>query len=240
MGNALDFRLGRLRSQYDLKQDAQRLEYVKEAVEMLAERSNPTEQEVYAGRLAEETNISKNAIMTQLADAVKRSNSKRRWAQNQARLQSGEMHQISVPYSAGGSQALGVASAEQRLLAAMLREPSYIPQVRAQLSPEKFVLPQQKELYEAMLRCREQGVEVSLATLRAFVSEEALNELSRLAAQYSDVNCTPEDIRLYLERIARGTPVASRAASMSTNDIEQYLQSMREQKQGTADAEDSV
>ena len=100
--------------------------------------------------------------------------------------------------------------------------------------------PQQKELYEAMLRCKEQGVEVSLATLRAFVSEEALNELSRLAAQYSDVNCTPEDIKLSLERIARGTPVASRAASMSTNDIEQYLQSMREQKQGTADAEDSV
>ena len=60
-------------------------------------------------RLAEETNISKNAIMTQLADAVKRSNSKRRWAQNQARLQSGEMHQISVPYSAGGSQALGLS-----------------------------------------------------------------------------------------------------------------------------------
>ena len=61
VGNALDFRLGRLRSQYDLKQDAQRLEYVKEAVEMLAQRSNPTEQEVYAGRLAEETNISKTA-----------------------------------------------------------------------------------------------------------------------------------------------------------------------------------
>ena len=69
VGNALDFRLGRLRSQYDLKQDAQRLEYVKEAVEMLAQRSNPTEQEVYAGRLAEETNISKTAIMAQLADA---------------------------------------------------------------------------------------------------------------------------------------------------------------------------
>ena len=45
VGNALDFRLGRLRSQYDLAQDAQRLEYVKEAVNMLAERSNPTEQE---------------------------------------------------------------------------------------------------------------------------------------------------------------------------------------------------
>ena len=149
------------------------------------------------------------------------------------------MNQIKVPYSAGRG-ALGMASAEQRLLAAMLREPGYIDKVSAQLRPEQFLQPQQKELYEAMLRCKEQGVEVSLATLRAFVSEEALNELSRLAAQYSDVNCTPEDIQLYLERIARGIPVASRAASMSTNDIEQYLQSMREQKQGTADAEDSV
>ena len=107
VGNALDFRLGRLRSQYDLKQDAQRLEYVKEAVEMLAERSNPTEQEVYAGRLAEETNISKTAIMAQLADAVKKAGSKRRREQNRARLQEGEMNQIKVPYSAGRG-ALGI------------------------------------------------------------------------------------------------------------------------------------
>ena len=40
------------------------VEYVKEAVDLLAQRSSPTEQEVYAGRLAEETNISKAAIMT--------------------------------------------------------------------------------------------------------------------------------------------------------------------------------
>ena len=115
------------------------------------------------------------------------------------------MNQIKVPYGAGRG-ALGMASAEQRLLAAMLREPGYIDKVSAQLRPEQFLQPQQKELYEAMLRCRGAGVEVSLATLRAFVSEEALNELSRLAAQYSDVNCTPEDIKLYLERIARGLP----------------------------------
>ena len=147
------------------------------------------------------------------------------------------MNQIKVAYSAGRG-ALGMASAEQRLLAAMLREPGYIDKVSAQLRPEQFLQPQQKELYEAMLRCREQGVEVSLATLRAFVSEEALNELSRLAAQYSDVNCTPDDIRLYLDRIARGTPVAGKAAEMSNDDLIRYLQSMREKKQGTDPADD--
>ncbi len=238
VGNALDFRLKRLRDQYDLAQDAQRLEYVKEAVEMLAERSSPTEQEVYAGRLAEETNISKTAIMTQLETAVKKVGSKRRWEKKQQVLKSGEMNQINVPYSAGGSQALGIASAQQRLLAAMLREPHYIELVQGQVSAEQFVLPQQRELFEAMLRCRQEGIEISLTTLRNFVGEEALNELSRLAAQYSDVNCTPDDIRLYLDRIARGIPVASKAASMSNEQLNDYLQSMREKKKGNVPADD--
>ena len=232
VGNALDFRLGRLRSQYDLSQDAQRLEYVKQAVDLLAERSSPTEQEVYAGRLAEETNISKTAIMTQLETAVKRVGSKRRYEKKKAVLQSGEMNQIKVSYTAGGSQALGIVSAQQRLLAAILREPRYLDLVQGQLTAEQFIQPQQKELYQAMVDCRQQGVDISLATLRAFVSEEALNELSHLAAQYSDVNCTPDDIRLYLDRIARGMPVASKAASMTNEELSSYFQSMREKKQG--------
>ena len=232
VGNALDFRLGRLRSQYDLSQDAQRLEYVKQAVDLLAERSSPTEQEVYAGRLAEETNISKTAIMTQLETAVKRVGSKRRYEKKKAVLQSGEMNQIKVSYTAGGSQALGIVSAQQRLLAAILREPQYLDLVKGQLTADRFIQPQQKELYQAMVDCRQQGVDISLATLRAFVSEEALNELSHLAAQYSDVNCTPDDIRLYLDRIARGMPVASKAASMTNEELSSYFQSMREKKQG--------
>ena len=232
VGNALDFRLGRLRSQYDLSQDAQRLEDVKQAGDLLAERSSPTEQEVYAGRLAEETNISKTAIMTQLETAVKRVGSKRRYEKKKAVLQSGEMNQIKVSYTAGGSQALGIVSAQQRLLAAILREPQYLDLVKDQLTAEQFIQPQQKELYEAMLRCREQGVEISLTALHAFAGEEALNELSHLAAQYSDVNCTPDDIRLYLDRIARGMPVASKAASMTNEELSSYFQSMREKKQG--------
>ena len=232
VGNALDFRLGRLRSQYDLSQDAQRLEYVKQAVDLLAQRSSPTEQEVYAGRLAEETNISKTAIMTQLETAVKKVGSKRRYEKKKAVLQSGEMNQIKASYTAGGSQALGIVSAQQRLLAAILREPQYLDLVKDQLTAEQFIQPQQKELYEAMLRCREQGVEISLTALHAFAGEEALNELSHLAAQYSDVNCTPDDIRLYLDRIARGMPVASKAASMTNEELSSYFQSMREKKQG--------
>ena len=238
VGNALDFRLKRLRDQYDLSQDAQRLEYVKDAVEMLAERSNPTEQEVYAGRIAEETNISKAAIMAQLGTAAKKAGYKRRRAENMERLRSGEMNQINVPMNAGGSQALGIASAQQRLLAAMLREPSYIDMAQGKVSAEQFVLPVDKELFSALVQCRQRGMEISLSALRTCVSEEAMNELARLAAQYSDVNCTPDDIRMYLDRIACGMPMANRAAGMTEEQLKDYIQSMREKKQGNAPVEE--
>lgn len=52
------------------------------------------------------------------------------------------------------------------------------------------------------------------------------------------MNCTPDDIRLYLDRIARGTPVAKKAAEMSNDQLEQYLQSMREKKQGNLPPEE--
>ena len=68
--------------------------------------------------------------------------------------------------------------------------------------------------------------------------KEALNELSRFAAQYSEVNCTPDDIRLYLDRIARGMPVAGKAAHMSNEELSDYLQSMREKKQGSVPVEE--
>ena len=238
VGNALDFRLKRLRDQYDLSQDAQRLEYVKDAVEMLAERSNPTEQEVYAGRIAEETNISKAAIMAQLGTAAKKAGYKRRRAENMERLRSGEMNQINVPMNAGGSQALGIASAQQRLLAAMLREPSYIDMAQGKVSAEQFVLPVDKELFSALVQCRQRGMEISLSALRTCVSEEAMNELARLAAQYSDVNCTPDDIRMYLDRIACGMPMANRAAGMTEEQLKDYIQSMREKKQGNTPVEE--
>lgn len=237
VGSALDFRLENLRRKYDLKEDSQRLQYVKEAVEMLAQRSNPTEREVYAGRLAEQTDISKSAILAQLAQAGQQVGRRHRREQNRAILHSGEMDTIEVPYSAGGRQALGVASAQQRLLAAVLREPRYLPQVQAGLQPEQFLMPLHQQIYQAMLDTAARGEDLTLAVLHQTLSEEALHELSRLAAQYSDVNCTPEDIRLYLDRIARGTPKASKAAEMSNDELTRYLQSMREQKQGQSTAE---
>ena len=239
-GNAMDFRMGQIRKKYDLAQDKDRLEYVREALELLAESPSPTEREVYAGRLAEETNISKSAVEQQLAGLLRRNFKRRQRKREEELLHSGTADMIRVPYQAGGQHALGVAAAEQMLAAALLREPDMIRRVMDRLDPETIVMPDMKEAIGAMYACTRQGVQVTLSALGQRLSGETVSELSRLVAQYHDVTPTWQDVEMYLDRIARSTPKSVQAAKMDNSEIEQYLQSLRSRKEGpvTDDTED--
>ena len=231
-GNALDFRLARARAKYDLSQDNQRLGYIQEAVEILANGSTPTEKELYAGRLAEETNIAKNAILTQVEDVARKLGAKRRSARRKEILHSGEMDTIKVPYDKSGPGAIGVASSQRRLVAAALRQPDYLKKIAPALRPETILNPELREGYEAILRCYQEGHEVSLGAVATVISEKAMNELSGAAAEYSDVSCTPQDIEMYLERIARGEPLSARAADKSAQELKDYLAQISRRKGG--------
>ena len=239
-GNAMDFKLSQIRKKYDLAQDKDRLEYIREALDLLAESPSPTEREVYAGRLAEETNISKSAVEQQLEGVLRRN--ARRWQKKRENelLHSGTADNIRVPYQAGGQNALGVAAAEQMLVSALLRHPEFIPRVMERLDPETVVMPDMKEAIGAMYACTRHGVQVTLSALGQRLSGETLSELSRLVAQYHDVTPTWQDVEMYLDRIARSTPKSVQAAKMDTSEIEQYLQSLRDRKAGPAveDTED--
>ena len=229
-GNAMDFRMGQIRKKYDLKQDKDRLEYIRETLELLAERISPTEREVYAGRLAEETNISKTAILAQLEDVTRRNNYRRRKKRETELLHSGVADNIKIPYQAGGQRALGVAAAEQMLASALVREPSFIAPVMQRLNLENIVMPDMKEAIGAMYACTQQGVEVSMSVLGQRLSDQTMAELSRLVAQYHDVTPTWQDVEMYLERIARSTPKSVSAAKMDNTEIERYLQTLRDRK----------
>ena len=231
-GNALDFRLGRARAKYDLAQDNQRLEYIQEAVDILADGTTPTEKELYAGRLAEETNLSKTAILSQVEAAARKAGARRRSVRQKELLHSGEMDTIKLPYGKDGPGALGAASAQRRLVAAALRQPEELKRIAPALQPESILSDGLREAYEGILACWREGREVTVGNLAGQISEAAMNELCAVAAEYSDVSCTPQDIDMYLERIARGKPLSAQAGSMSGQELADYMARIRETKGG--------
>ena len=231
-GNALDFRLGRARAKYDLAQDNQRLEYIQEAVDILADGTTPTEKELYAGRLAEETNLSKTAILSQVEAAARKAGARRRSVRQKELLHSGEMDTIKLPYGKDGPGALGAASAQRRLVAAALRQPEELKRIAPALQSESILSDGLREAYEGILACWREGREVTVGNLAGQISEAAMNELCAVAAEYSDVSCTSQDITMYLERIARGKPLSAQAGSMSGQELADYIARIREKKGG--------
>ena len=64
---------------------------------ILADGTTPTEKELYAGRLAEETNLSKAAILSQVDAEARKAGARRRSARQKELLHSGEMTPSSCP-----------------------------------------------------------------------------------------------------------------------------------------------
>ncbi len=228
--NEVEFKLGMVRKEFDLENDQDRVEYLKQGVRVIAARSSPTEREVYAGRLAEETGVSKTAVLTQLETEHKRYQRQRRGQAQKALASEGLAQQINVPYQSGGPKALGVASAEQQLMVALVREPAELAFVREKLAPEKLILPDTQAIYRLMLQYQDQGTAISVASLNTNLDEKARSGLTHLIALHSDAPQTRQDIEFYLERIEMGLPKSKDAANMTVAELVEYMESMRSKK----------
>ena len=137
---------------------------------------------------------------------------------------------IKVPYDLGGSKALGLANAEQQLVAAMLKDPAVIRKVRAKITPGEFLLPEMQQVCSAIFALDSQGAAVSLSALGAVLSEQDLAQLAQLLARNADLNLTDQDIEMFLARIRKSLPKSSKAGSMSADELQNYLQSLQKEK----------
>ena len=228
--NALEYKLGKLKDNYDLATDAGRVGYIQDAIRLLTGHITPTEREVYAGRLAQETNVSKASIQSQLDAALRQADRREDRRRQKELLNQGTAAQIKVPYSLGGEKALGIANAEQQLLAAMLKNADFIPLVRSRIQPDKLLLPDMQQACQAVFNCYDRGITAELATLAPEVTPETLSLLSAILARNHDVAITRQDVEMYLDRIEQSFPKSAQAAQMSPEELEAYIRSLRDKK----------
>ena len=229
--NAIEYKLAKVREKYDLARPADRVEYIKDAIRLLAGRLTPTEREVYAGRLAEETDVAKANVMAQLEAAV-RANQRRAQRQREKELlNTGAGADIKLPYNVpGGEKALGVASAEQQLVAALIRDPSLIPMAESRVKPEQFLMEDMAAAYAAVLEAKRQGHLPDLATLASTLPEETVSRLSLLLARNYDVGLGRRDVEMYLDRLEQSVPQSSKAGGMTGEELEEYMERLRRKK----------
>lgn len=228
--NAIEYALQKARANYDIATPDGRVGYLKDAIAVLAGNVSATERDVYAGRLSQETDVAKPAILNQLESAIRARNRRQQQEREKRLLEEGAAGRVKVSFSQGGQKALGVAFAQQQLVAALLKEPSYVPLAAARVKPEAFLDEGLGQAYALVVQRVQNGENADVASLSGEIPEATLALISRVLAQNYDVGFSRQDVEMYLDRIEHSVPESSRAAQKTADELADYLQALKDKK----------
>ena len=230
--NPTEFELGKAKKKYDLRTDDGRLEYIREAIGILAGSGvSPTARDVYAGRIAGETGVAKQAVLSQLEGALRGAARRARRQEQRDLAAQGNGAGIRVPYDRGGDRALAPAKASRQLVAALLQDPDQIPYVRSRLDLETIPEPEIRAAVEAIYTCADQRQPVNATSLQSLLPDEkAYSLVMMVQAQNSGQTLVRQDIDMYLDRLRRGTPKSSQAAKTDDDGFRRLFASIAQDK----------
>ena len=224
--NDIEYRLTELSRQYDLTAADGQSRYLQAAAELLAGLDSPIEREVYAGRVAVASGITKSTLMEQVKMVDRR----------RARKQEKQMLSQAMRESAAGMKKVNpeaekqprAARAEEALLGTLMRHPDFIPKVAALLSPEQMVTSFNSALYRQILTRHENGLLVEPAFLAGEYGVEEVAYVTRMMQSAGERDGTLEDALTCAGVIKQEKERLSVGADASPEEIQAYLNKLKE------------
>ena len=180
--NRVEYQLQAIRSKYDLKEDAQRVDYLKESAELLASLGSSVQREVYGTRVAESAGITWEAMKIEIDKAMKRL--KKREEKRRERVDLSPAAQQQPKSRSIRYNNIRSAMAEEGLIAMVLKEPALLDAV-ADLKGERFSSPLLGRVFDTFVSRHNQGLQVSLGSLEELSPEEA-SHLASVAQKHND------------------------------------------------------
>ena len=167
--NRVEYQLNAIRRKYDIREDDQKVKYIHESAELISTLGSAVQREVYGHRVAEAAGISFDALKLEANKALERRITREKKQQEKIDLTPAKNLQPksrNIRYDNMKS-----AMAEENLLAMVLKEPALLD-VTAGLSAVEFSSKLLGRAYEQLRRRYGEGLEVSVAVLADFDSEE--------------------------------------------------------------------
>lgn len=228
-GNDVDYRLQKLRAQFDLESPDGKVGYLEEASRVIASIDSPIEQDVYASRLCKEFEIDKEAFKAQLKKLSKR-RSREEYRREQQKIRS-ELSGRGDRLDPGRSKARRSSSAEEALLAYLLQNPDAAESISREIPPEMFQNTLMRRFYSYFLERIKSGLDPLNNTSADFTPEEN-GKIYQITGKYSGVAQTKQSLEQYKKVIREESARLSRddVKNMTAQELNAYLEKKRNSK----------
>ena len=199
--NALEFELSRLRSRYDVQTSDGKVSFLKEACKLFAGIRNPVEREVYITQVANELEISPQAIKAQIQSLDKQEQRRERRQQKaDTNIYIGRM--AAAKNDVSRQVNLRYAMAEEGILYCLMKNPDFYQTVREKIGAEDFVTEVNRELYTAIAKRLEASQPVEMLDLSAELSPQAMGRVSAILATAPVQRCDLAELDDYIRRLS--------------------------------------
>lgn len=228
-GNDVEYRLMKLRENYNLTTTDGKVAFLNEAVKIVATIESPIERDVFASKLCAELEIDKNAFLEQISKVKRRDrreNIKKETRQIQAEL-NGQSDKINREHYKKPRS----SSAEEALLVYLINNPDYANSISERVTPDKFSNSLIKRYYEYVLSKIKSGYEPLTSVSSDFNSDE-VSYLYKLISTTIPAASTREAVEEYINVINEESNklTSDKLADMSADDINDYIMKMKQNK----------
>ena len=229
-GNDVEYRLMKLRENYNLTTTDGKVAFLNEAVKIVATIESPIERDVFASKLCTELEIDKNAFLEQISKVKRRDrreNIKKETRQIQAEL-NGQSDKINREHYKKPRS----SSAEEALLVYLINNPDYANSISERVTPDKFSNSLIKRYYEYVLSKIKSGYEPLTSVSSDFNSDE-VSYLYKLISTTIPAASTREAVEEYINVINEESNklTSDKLADMSADDINDYIMKMKQNKE---------
>lgn len=223
---AVDFEIEKLRRKHDLAGSEGRVAFLKEFASLMAGIPSPVERDVYIGKIADELSVSRDALTLQVANTYKRR--KREYQKKEERALHNEQTSPLRSKDLQRSANLRYANAEEKLIAALLKNPDLYPQVAARIRPEQFVTDFNRELFALLCQRLQKQQSLELIALSAFLTPEQMAAVSWMTASSQGLTIRQEAVEDYIHTILEHEKIRTetQVAQMGTQELGQYIKSL--------------
>ena len=228
-GNDIEYRLMKLKENYNLNTTDGKVAFLNEAVKIVATIESPIERDVFASKLCAELEIDKNAFLEQISKVKRRDrreNIKKEPRQIQAEL-NGQSDKINREHYKKPRS----SSAEEALLVYLINNPDYANSISERVTPDKFSNSLIKRYYEYVLSKIKSGYEPLTSVSSDFNSDE-VSYLYKLISTTIPAASTREAVEEYINVINEESNklTSDKLADMSADDINDYIMKMKQNK----------
>ena len=228
--NDVEYQLMELGRRHMLGTADGQVAYLREAADLLAGLGSPIERDVYAGKLAAELAVSKDAILQQVNYSVekKRKQQKDRQLSQIVRQTENTIRKVNP----GAEKHLRAVSAEEGLLGLLLLNPDFIGPMAERLPPEHMVTDFNRRLYRQLIERHKNGLLVELAFLSADYSEDEMAYMSRMVRDAKEREASLAEARGYADIIREEYSLRGleNPADVPEDKIHEILAAMRDLK----------